>query len=166
MNTPPQLGESRRCRLDEGRALGYPGRAVRPPSLQILSFRKIPDPRGNLTPVEAGRDIPFPISRVYWIYDVPGGAVRGGTAYKTLEEVFVSLSGSFDLTVDDGCGSTYRQTLNRGYYGVHVPSMMWRRLSNFSTNAVCLIFASRHYDESDYVRDYETFCRLRSAARP
>jgi WxcM-like, C-terminal len=136
---------------------------VRPPSLQLLSFPKIPDPRGNLTPVEAARDIPFPIKRVYWIYDVPGGAVRGGTAYRTLEEVFIALSGSFDLTVDDGRGSTVRQTLNRGYYGVHVPSMMWRRLSNFSTNAVCLILASKHFDESDYIKDYDEFRELRAS---
>jgi hypothetical protein len=134
---------------------------VRPAALQIVSFARIPDPRGNLTPVEGERDIPFPIKRVYLIYDVPGGAVRGGTAYRTLEEVFVALSGSFDLTVDDGRGSTFRQTLNRGYYGVHVPSMMWRRLSNFSTNAACLILASRHYDEADYVRDYDEFRALR-----
>jgi WxcM-like, C-terminal len=136
---------------------------VRPPSLQLLSFPKIPDPRGNLTPVEGAGDIPFPIKRVYWIYDVPGGAVRGGTAYRTLEEVFIALSGSFDLSVDDGRGSTVRQTLNRGYYGVHVPSMMWRRLSNFSTNAVCLILASKHFDEGDYVRDYEEFRGLRAS---
>jgi hypothetical protein len=131
--------------------------------LQIVSFRKIPDPRGNLTPVEGLRDVPFAIKRAYWIYDVPGGASRGGHAYKTLEEVFVALSGSFDLTVDDGRGSTYRQTLNRGYYGVHVPSMMWRTLSNFSTNAVCLIFASRPYDEADYLRRYEDFAEMRGA---
>jgi oxalate decarboxylase/phosphoglucose isomerase-like protein (cupin superfamily) len=133
--------------------------------LQLVNFRKIPDPRGNLTPVEGESDIPFPIRRVYWIYDVPGGAVRGGHAYRTLEEVFVSLSGSFDLTVDDGRGSTVRQTLNRGYYGVYVPQMMWRTLSNFSTNAVCLIFASQHYDESDYVRRYADFLELRAGAQ-
>jgi hypothetical protein len=132
-------------------------------TLQLLTFAKIPDPRGNLSPVEGENDIPFRIRRVYWIYDVPGGAVRGGTAYRTLEEVFVSLSGSFDLTVDDGRGSSYRQTLNRGYYGVYVPSMMWRRLSNFSTNAVCLIFASGHYDEGDYIRDYDEFVELRAS---
>jgi oxalate decarboxylase/phosphoglucose isomerase-like protein (cupin superfamily) len=131
--------------------------------VQLVNFRKIPDPRGNLTPVEGERDVPFAIRRVYWIYDVPGGAVRGGHAYRTLEEVFVALSGSFDLTVDDGLGSTVRHTLNRGYYGIYVPAMMWRRLSNFSTNAVCLIFASRHYDEDDYVRDHDTFCDLRGA---
>ncbi len=127
---------------------------------QLVNFRKIPDPRGNLTPVEGRRDVPFSIRRVYWIYDVPGGAVRGGHAYRALEEVFVALSGSFDLTVDDGCGSTVRHTLNRGYYGIYVPAMMWRTLSNFSTNAVCLLFASRHYDEDDYVRDYDEFCDL------
>jgi oxalate decarboxylase/phosphoglucose isomerase-like protein (cupin superfamily) len=130
---------------------------------QLVNFRKIPDPRGNLTPVEGRRDVPFAIRRVYWIYDVPGGAVRGGHAYRTLEEVFVALSGSFDLTVDDGRGSTVRHTLNRGYYGIYVPAMMWRRLSNFSTNAVCLIFASQHYDEDDYLRDYDAFCDLQGA---
>ena len=134
---------------------------MRPPALQLLSFPKIPDPRGNLTPVEGENDIPFQIKRVYLIYDVPGGAVRGGTAYRTLEEVFIALSGSFDLTVDDGRGSTVRQTLNRGYYGVYVPSMMWRRLSNFSTNAVCLIFASKHFDEGDYI-DYDEYLELRA----
>jgi hypothetical protein len=131
---------------------------------QIVSFRKIPDPRGNLTPVEGTRDVPFAIKRVYWIYDVPGGATRGGHAYRTLEEVFVALSGSFDLTVDDGLGATYRHTLNRGYYGVHVPSMSWRRLSNFSTNAVCLIFASEHYNEDNYLREYEKFMEMKAAA--
>ena len=134
------------------------------PSVQLLNLRKIPDPRGNLTPVEGGRDVPFEIRRVYWIYDVPGGATRGGHAYRTLEEVFIALSGSFDLWVDDGRGSTVRQTLNRSYYGIYVPRMMWRRLENFSTNAVCLILASQHYDEADYVRDYETFCAERAGA--
>src|SRR2546423_11772381 len=118
-----------------------------------MNFKKVPDARGNLTPIEGTKDVPFAIRRVYWIYDVPGGAVRGGHAYRTLEEVFVALSGSFDLTVDDGGGSTVRQTLNRSYYGVYVPSMVWRRLENFSTNAVCLIFASQPYDEGDHLLD-------------
>jgi mannose-6-phosphate isomerase-like protein (cupin superfamily) len=109
--------------------------------------------------------MPFAIRRVYWIYDVPGGAARGGHAYRTLEEVFVALSGSFDLTVDDGRGSIVRQTLNRSYYGVYVPAMEWRRLENFSTNSVCLILASKPYDEEDYVRDYDTFCGMRAAGR-
>jgi dTDP-4-dehydrorhamnose 3,5-epimerase-like enzyme len=136
-----------------------------PARLQFANFRKVPDARGNLTPIEGARDVPFAIRRAYWIYDVPGGAVRGGHAYRTLEEVFVALSGSFDLSVDDGRGSTVRQTLNRSYYGVYVPSMMWRRLENFSTNAVCLILASEHYDESDYIRDYGEFRDLSGAMR-
>jgi oxalate decarboxylase/phosphoglucose isomerase-like protein (cupin superfamily) len=134
-----------------------------PMALQLVNFRKIPDPRGNLTPVEGTADVPFAIQRVYWIYDVPGGALRGGHAYRTLQEVFVALSGSFDLIVDDGRGATVRQTLNRSYYGVYVPEMTWRVLENFSTNAVCMIFASRHYDEADYVRDYDEFRALRGA---
>jgi hypothetical protein len=132
-------------------------------SLRLVNFRKIPDPRGNLTPVEGVRDMGFPIRRVYWIYDVPGGAARGGHAYRTLEETFVALSGSFDLVVDDGSGATVRHTLNRSYYGVHVPAMVWRRLENFSTNAVCLILASEHYDERDYIRDYREFREIRAA---
>jgi oxalate decarboxylase/phosphoglucose isomerase-like protein (cupin superfamily) len=134
-----------------------------PAALQLVSFRKIPDPRGNLTPVEGERDVPFAIRRVYWIHDVPGGAVRHGHAHRTLEEVFVSLSGSFDLTVDDGCGSTSRQTLNRSYHGVYVPPMWWRRVENFSTNAVCLVLASAAYDEGDCLRDYPRFRELRGA---
>ena len=133
--------------------------------LQLINFRKIPDRRGNLTPVEGEDDAPFAIRRAYWIYDVPGGAVRGGHAYRTLREVFISLSGSFDLTVDDGRGSTIRQTLNRGYYGVYVPQMMWRQLSNFSTNAVCLILASQPYDARDYIRDYDEFRQLQVGAQ-
>jgi hypothetical protein len=135
------------------------------PALRLVNFRKIPDRRGNLTPVEESEDVPFSIRRAYWIYDVPGGAARGGHAYRTLEELFIALSGSFDLTVDDGRGSTMRQTLNRSYYGVYVPAMIWRRLEYFSTNAVCLILASTPYDAADYVRDYEEFRELRKAAR-
>jgi hypothetical protein len=139
-------------------------RAARPASAQVLSFRKIPDPRGNLTPVEGERDVPFAIRRVYWIYDVPGGTARGGHAYRTGEEVFVSLSGSFDLTVDDGHGSTVRHALNRSYYGVHVPALTWRWLENFSTNGVCLVLASQPYDENDYLRDYDEFRAARAGA--
>ena len=138
--------------------------SLRPGALQLLSFRKIQDPRGNLTPIEGGRDVPFEIQRVYWLYDVPGGGLRMGHANRTLEEVFVSLSGSFDLTIDDGLGGTVRQTLNRSYYGVHVPPMMWRRLENFSTNGVCMVLASQPYDEGDYVRDYEAFRGMKAGA--
>ncbi|MEA2444590.1 MAG: hypothetical protein QOJ12_1882 [Thermoleophilales bacterium] len=150
-------GSSRHAAPPHARATGQPG-------VQLLTFRKIPDPRGNLTPVESGRDVPFAIRRVYWIYDVPGGTARGGHAYRTGEEVFIALSGSFDLTVDDGCGATVRQALNRSYYGVHVPALNWRRLENFSTNGVCLVLASTPYDEADYLRDYEDFRAARAGA--
>jgi dTDP-4-dehydrorhamnose 3,5-epimerase-like enzyme len=125
----------------------------------MVELPRIRDPRGTLTFVEGNRHIPFPIARAYWIYDVPGGAVRGGHAYLELQEFFVALSGSFDLVVDDGVESA-RFTLNRSYEGLYVPRLVWRHLENFSTNAVCLILASRPYDEADYARDPSEFRRL------
>jgi hypothetical protein len=145
-------------------AASLDARAAEPAAIQLLTFHQIPDPRGNLTPVEGEHDVPFAIRRVYWIYDVPGGTARGGHAYRTGEEVFVALSGSFDLTVDDGRGSTVRQTLNRSYYGLYVPALTWRRLENFSTNGVCLVLASTPYEESDYLRDYDEFRQVRTGA--
>ena len=136
-----------------------------PPSARLLDLPRIPDPRGSLTFLHGGREIPFDIRRAYWIYDVPGGEVRGGHAYRTLHEVFIALSGSFDVTVDDGRGSTARYVLNRSYAGLYVPPMMWRALENFSTNSVCLILASEHYDEADYLRDYDDFCHTRARAQ-
>jgi dTDP-4-dehydrorhamnose 3,5-epimerase-like enzyme len=125
----------------------------------MVGLPQIRDPRGTLTFVEGNRHIPFPIARAYWIYDVPGGAVRGGHAYLELQEFFVALSGSFDLVVEDGVERA-RFTLNRSYKGLYVPRLVWRHLENFSTNAVCLILASRPYDEADYVRDPSEFRRL------
>jgi len=136
-----------------------------PPSCQLLELPRLPDPRGSLTFLHGAREIPFAIRRAYWIYEVPGGEVRGGHAYRTLHEVFIALSGSFDVTVDDGRGSTVRYVLNRSYTGLYVPPMMWRTLENFSTNAVCLILASEHYDEGDYMRDYDEFCHARARSR-
>jgi len=123
---------------------------------QVVSLPRITDPRGSLTFIEAGRPVPFEIRRTYWIYDVPGGETRGGHAYRKLNECFVALSGSFDVVVDDG---SERKTisLNRSYLGLLVPSLIWRRLDNFSTNAVCLILASDHYAPEDYIRDYGKF---------
>lgn len=123
---------------------------------RIMDLPKILDDRGNLSVIEAGRPVPFIIKRVYWIYDVPGGETRGGHAYKTLHEFFISLSGSFDVVLDDGID---RQvvTLNRSYFGLYVPNMVWRHLENFSTNSVCLILASMNYHEDDYIRDYRQF---------
>lgn len=105
--------------------------------------------------------MPFAIRRAYWIYEVPGGERRGGHAYAQLEEFVVALSGSFDVVLDDG---ERRETvpLNRSYFGLYVPSLVWRRLENFSTNAVCLILASRHFDEADYIRDYDDFLAARA----
>jgi dTDP-4-dehydrorhamnose 3,5-epimerase-like enzyme len=129
------------------------------PSCRVIELPRIPDPRGNLTFIEGRNHIPFEIQRAYWIYEVPGGEVRGGHAYVELEEFFVALSGSFDVVISDGDEDS-RVTLNRSYRGLYVPRMIWRGLENFSTNAVCLILASRHYDESDYVRDSERYREL------
>ncbi len=123
---------------------------------RIIELPKISDPRGNLTFIEGNRNIPFPIKRTYWIYDVPGGEVRGGHSYKTLHELIIAVSGSFDVMVDDG-RSKKVFSLNRSYYGLYVPNLLWRDLENFSTNSLCLILASDIYDEDDYVRNYEEF---------
>lgn len=124
----------------------------------VVSFPRISDLRGSLTFIESGRPIPFQIKRTYWIYDVPGGEMRGGHAYQNLQECFIALSGSFDVILDDGIG---RKTvsLNRSYRGLYVPNQVWRRLDNFSTNAVCLILASDYYDANDYIRDYGQFLK-------
>ncbi|HEV2719769.1 MAG TPA: FdtA/QdtA family cupin domain-containing protein [Thermoanaerobaculia bacterium] len=123
---------------------------------RVIELPRIPDPRGSLTFIEGGRHIPFHVQRTYWIYDVPGGEVRGGHAYRTLEEFVVALSGSFEVEIDDGDA---RRTvmLNRSYRGLYVPALIWRQLKNFSTNSVCLIAASAVYDESDYLREYPDF---------
>lgn len=123
---------------------------------KIMNISKINDPRGNLSFIESGRPVPFAIRRIYWIYDVPGGEVRGGHAYKELQEFIVSLSGSFDVVLNDG-QNTKVVPLNRSYFGLWLPNMIWRRLENFSTNAVCLILASMPYTEDDYFRDFKIF---------
>jgi WxcM-like, C-terminal len=119
----------------------------------------VTDPRGKLTFIEGERHVPFPIRRAYWIYDVPGGKERGGHAYRTLEEVIIAMSGSFDVALDDG-RETEVVSLNRSYYGLYVPAMTWRQLENFSTNGVSLALASLPYDEADYIRDYDGFLEL------
>lgn len=128
---------------------------------RLIDLPKVLDERGNLTFVEGVTHIPFAIARVYWIYDVPGGETRGGHAYRELDEFLISLSGSFDVVLDDGAEKRVIQ-LNRSYYGLYVPRMMWRHLENFSTNAVCLILASTAYDEHDYVRNYDQYRQLRN----
>ena len=125
----------------------------------IIQFPKILDDRGNLTFVEEDQHIPFRIARVYWIYDVPGGESRGSHAYRKLQEVVIALSGSFEVFLDDGMAQK-TVTLNRAYYGLYIPNMIWRRMQHFSTNAVALVIASLPYDKGDYIRDYEEFYRM------
>ena len=125
---------------------------------KIVNLPKITEPRGNLTFVEGGRHVPFEIRRVYYLYDVPGGADRGGHAHKELRQLIVSMSGSFDVILDDG-RQKQRYHLNRSYYGLYVCPMIWRELDNFSSGSVCLVLASNLYDESDYYRDYQDFLK-------
>jgi hypothetical protein len=125
----------------------------------IVQFPKILDDRGNLTFVEANHHVPFPISRVYWIYDVPGGESRGSHAYRELHEVIIALSGSFEVFLDDG-EAQKTIALNRAYYGLYVPNMLWRQMKNFSTNAVALVLASLPYSVEDYIRDYQEFQKI------
>lgn len=125
-------------------------------SCTIVDLPKINDPRGNLTFVEAGRHIPFDIRRVYYLYDVPGGAERGGHAHKALHQLIIAMSGSFDIHLDDGRA---RKTvhMSRSHYGLYVCPMTWRAIDNFSSGAVCMVLASDYYDESDYYREYDSF---------
>jgi hypothetical protein len=120
---------------------------------RLIELPRITDPRGNLTFVEGGRHAPFAIRRVYYLYDVPGGAERGGHGHKTLQQVMIAMSGSFDVILDDG-QERRRFHLNRSYYGLYIPPMIWRELDNFSSGSVCLVLASEVYDEADYFRDY------------
>jgi hypothetical protein len=126
---------------------------------EIIQLPKFLDPRGNLSFIEDNNQIPFKISRTYWIYDVPGGEVRGAHAYKSLQEFIVALSGSFDVVLHDG-KQEHRFHLNRSYYGLYVPKMYWRSMENFSTNSVAMILADQEYNESDYIRDFEQFKKL------
>ncbi len=128
---------------------------------RIIDLPKIQDPRGNLSFIEGGNHVPFEIKRTYWIYDVPGGEGRGGHAYRTLHEFIVAVAGSLDVVLDDG-REVRRFTLNRSYYGLYVPPMVWRSMENFSTNALCLNLASGPYDADDYIRDPEEFRALTS----
>ena len=127
---------------------------------KIIDLPKINDPRGNLTFVEGGNQIPFDIQRVYYLYDVPGGAERGGHAHKGLHQLIIAMSGSFDVVLDDGANKK-RVHLNRSYSGLYVCPMIWRELDNFSSGSVCMVLASNKYDEEDYYRDYAEFMRTR-----
>jgi hypothetical protein len=128
---------------------------------KIIELPKIQDPRGSLSFFEYPSQLPFEIKRTYWIYDVPGGEIRGGHAFKTQNEFIVALSGSFDVFLFDG-NKEIKFSLNRSYYGLYVPNMFWRRMENFSTNSLALIVSDREYDESDYVRDFDDFKQLKN----
>jgi dTDP-4-dehydrorhamnose 3,5-epimerase-like enzyme len=123
---------------------------------KIIQLPKIQDPRGNLSFIEGGQHIPFDIKRVYYLYDVPGGADRGAHAHKQLQQFIVAMSGSFDVVLGDG-KEKRRFHLDRSHYGLYVSPMMWRDLDNFSSGSVCMVLASRHYEEADYIRDYDEF---------
>jgi dTDP-4-dehydrorhamnose 3,5-epimerase-like enzyme len=125
---------------------------------QLIELPKITDPRGNLTFVESQNHIPFDIKRVYYTYDVPGGTERGGHAHKELKQLIIAMSGSFDITLDDGFEKkTFH--LNRSYFGLYVSSMIWRGIDNFSSGSVCMVLASEFYSEADYYREYEDFLK-------
>lgn len=123
---------------------------------KLIDLPKILDERGNLSFFQNEDHIPFEIKRVYWIYDVPGGEFRGGHAFKEAQEVIIALSGSFDIVLNDGEWE-HRFTLNRSYYGLYVPKMMWRHMENFSTNALAFVTTDSLFCEEDYIRDFEAF---------
>ncbi|HEY7330707.1 MAG TPA: FdtA/QdtA family cupin domain-containing protein [Gemmataceae bacterium] len=136
--------------------------SLRPPpkysvqQARIIQLPRIQDPRGNLTFIQAEDHVPFDIKRVYYIYDVPGGSSRGGHAHKSLQQLMIAMAGSFDVILDD---SRERRTfhLNRSYYGLYIPPMLWRELDNFSSGSVCMVLASKVYEEEDYYRNYEAY---------
>ncbi len=131
---------------------------------RIIELPKIVDRRGNLTFIEACRHVPFAIKRVYYLYDVPGGASRGGHAHTRLQQFIIAASGSFTVITDDGV-TKKDFYLNRSYYGLYIPTMTWREIDNFSSGSVCLVLASELYDAEDYIRDYDEFRRLAAGGK-
>lgn len=123
---------------------------------RLLELPVVHNPQGNLTFIEGGTHVPFDIRRVYYLYDVPGGATRGGHAHRELQQLLVATSGSFEVVLDDG---TKRRTvhLNRSHVGLYMPTMIWRELADFSSGSVCMVLASAPYEEDDYIRDYDEF---------
>lgn len=131
---------------------------------RLIDLPIISNPKGNLTFIEGRRHVPFEIKRVYYLYDVPGGAERGGHGHRELEQLIIAMSGSFDVVLDDGT-TRRRYHLNRSYHGLYVCPMMWREIDNFSSGSVCMVLASTVYDEADYYRDYQVFLQAVQGAR-
>ena len=155
MSLPLQHGLARAA-MPPGLVAGEARAATGITGVRFIDFRTIHDPTGNLTPIEERSDVPFDIRRVFFLYDVPGGAERGGHAHRTLEEVVIAVSGSFDVVAEDGTARA-RYSLNRTYYGLYLPPMVWLNLENFSSNSVALVLASLPFDEADYFRDRTEF---------
>ena len=132
--------------------------------VRVIELPKILDRRGNLSIVEENKEIPFKIKRTYWIYDVPGGEIRGGHAYNENQEFIIALSGSFDIIIDDG-KARRKFSLNRSDYGLYVPQQLWRQIENFSTNSLALVLSSTIYDENDYIREYEKFLLMKESEK-
>ena len=131
---------------------------------EIMQLSKFLDARGNLSFIEENNHVPFKIERTYWIYDVPGGELRGSHAFKNQHEIIIALSGSFDAVIHDG-KEEKRYSLSRSYYGLYLPPMHYRTLDNFSTNSLALVVSSTAYDEDDYIWDLDEFCKLKNGGR-
>jgi len=128
--------------------------------VQLIELPKIFDSRGNLTFIESNAHIPFEIKRTYWIYDVPGGEIRGGHAFKKSHELIIALSGSFDVLLNNGKKES-RYTLNRSYYGLYVPNMIWKSMENFSTNSLALVVSNISFDQKDYISNFDDFIQMK-----
>ena len=129
---------------------------------RLLDLARIRRPEGTITPVDSGVDLPFEIERVYYLYDIPAGAARGGHAHRALEQVIVCAMGAFTVTLKDG-RTVRRLELNRAHVGLYIPTLIWRELDSFSAGSVCVVLASQHFEEADYIRDYGDFATLKES---
>ncbi|MER2520129.1 MAG: FdtA/QdtA family cupin domain-containing protein [Bdellovibrionales bacterium] len=129
---------------------------------KMIPVQKITDPRGDIGVIEGERQIPFAINRIYYSYNTPQGIARGGHAHKKLQQLMIAMAGSFDIMIDDGnAQKTY--TLSQPCQGLYICPMIWRELTNFSPDAICMVLASEYYDEDDYFRDYKQFLEAKKA---